>query len=546
VVTHARPLTLSLLALVAGCERLGFPPPFQVDPPVSSVEPWDAAMQAITIVPPPVEPPRASRLPEAPAIPARLAREREELFAAARVASVRAVRAPGYSVDPDHVDARTHLILGRRTGERRTQTALYDLANDRVVGSFGEIDWSSEDNRVHTLRSGDPERRSLAVLTVADQREHSPRVLGPDGRDIRHALTVVGETDGTVYVIGTNARGEHFAGPWNPLEGDVATARTMIPFRPRTYVQGGPERGVVLEPHSWLDGFVERPGRACVGVRLDAVGGARCVAWGELRPEWVGWNNAVLLGDYAYSDEGLPAMVDTVTGRQARGPMTEGHCQTVKKMRVPPRAIIACAGVGEGRALTDWYWWAPGQWRFVREPEARFNRIGDSSQTRARLLELQTSSNGPTTRWIDLREGTLVDHRPLQEVMFQSGTDRWGLVQHREADGSLSLFVIDAQTAELTRVARRTDCASPGQFAVEAQSDHRFAIGCFAPRAPGLFSFIVRWSAVLDVERRTLTPVPGQVVELLANGETLVAQAGGRWIGESDFVARELRRVRFE
>jgi hypothetical protein len=546
VVSYARPLLLSLFALVAGCERLGFPPPFQVDPPVTTTEPWDAAMQAITVVTPPVEQPRAQRAPEAPPIPARVATEREDLFGPARIASVRPVRAPGYSVVTDHVDARTHLLLGRRAGGGRTQTALYDLANDRVVGSFGDIDWSSEDNRVHTLRSGDPERRSLAVLTVADQREHSPRVLGPDGTDIRHALTVVGETDATVYVVGTNSRGEHFAGPWNPLDGDVATARTRIPFRPRTYVQGGPERGVVLEPHSWLDGFVARPGRACVGVRLDAVGGARCVAWGESRPEWVGWNNAVLLGDYAYSDDSLPALVDTVTGRQERGPMTEGHCQTVKKLRVPPRAIIACAGVGERRAFTDWYWWAPGQWRFVREPEERFHRMGDGSQTRARLLELQTSSNGPTTRWIDLREGTLVDHRPLQELMFLNPTDRWGVAQQREADGSLSLFVIDAQSAELIRVARRADCAAPAQLAVEAQEDHRFAVGCFAPRAPGLFSFVVRWSAVLDVTRRTFTPVPGQVVELLSNGEALVAQAGGRWIGESDFVARELRRVRFE
>jgi hypothetical protein len=241
-----------------------------------------------------------------------------------------------------------------------------------------------------------------------------------------------------------------------------------------------------------------------------------------------------------FDDHDPRRIIDVTTGEPRATPMARAtHCQTLKQLRNPPRALITCA---ENRERA-YYLWSPGRWLRWSEPEGMHHRMGDGSQHAEVLESFEPSLEGMSDQWLDLERGVLVRTAPLQQLRFSSHRDRTVFLQRRDRQARAELIVLDLEQRTLQVVARFDDCPSPGYLAMDAESDGIAVFGCQVQPDPSYFRFRFRWMRAVDLRTRTLYSVRGQVAAILPARRELLVSGALSAAAESANPLGELARV---
>ncbi|MFO0561499.1 MAG: hypothetical protein U0269_26045 [Polyangiales bacterium] len=453
----------------------------------------------------------------------------EALLSRTQPISARPMNARGWDVYAA-LEPLGKLVLTRRVGQR-TESAIYDLGRDRVgAGRYGQPHRLARSVGVFTtFADARPGTRgfSRTYVDVRTERAFEPRLRGPSGAMLSLHWATIDEDNGLAMAIGRDADNALYATRVR-LDQPESELRAMqpVPFEPVAYAFAGAPQALDLVQHSDGASPTPRAGYECTRVRLEPDATARCVEYGQRRSDPFGGIHPTLLGSVYFDDHDPRRIVDVSTGEARATPMARAtHCQTLKQLRTPPRALITCAENNERRERA-YYLWSPERWLRWSEPEGLHHRMGDGAQHAEVLESFEPSLEGMSDQWIDLERGVLLRTQPLQQLRFSSHRDRTVLLQRTDRQQRVELIVLDVEQRTLQVVARFDDCPSPGYLAMDAESDGIAVFGCQVQPDPNYFRFRFRWMRAVDLRTRTLYPVRGQVAAILpAHRELLVSGA---------------------
>lgn len=464
------------------------------------------------------------------------------LLERATATATRPLNARGWSVYAA-LEPLRKLVMVRSIGRER-ESALYDLDHDRFGAErYGEPHRLARTAGVFTTFAPATQRPrySRTYVNVRTGRAFEPRLTGPSGEPLALHWAALDEDNGMAIAMGRDGSGQLFSTRVQ-LERPEAELRAtqVVPFAPSAYAFAGSPRALDLTRSGAASSATPRPGYECTRVRFDPEGAVRCVHYGQPTSDSYGGLRPMVL-DETYFDDHAPRTTMHIATRTQRATPFAGatHCQTLKQLRNPPRALITCA---ENRSR-GFYLWSPLRWQRWSEAEDLHYRMGDGAQFAEILESFEPSLEGLTDQWIDMERAVLVHTEPLQQLRFSSHRDRTEWLQRRDAQRRLELIVLDVEQRSLQVVARFDDCPAPGYLAMDAESDGLAVFGCQVQPDPNYFRFRFRWMRAADLRTRKLYAVQGQVAAILPAQRELLVSSSLTAAAESANPLGTLRRM---
>ena len=266
----------------------------------------------------------------------------------------------------------------------------------------------------------------------------------------------------------------------------------------------------------------------CVRVRVEDDGRATCLDYRPMTAMGSGDSVTMLSGgwfmgyDPARSghDNAFVSHVSWGEGRLAEDDLHTGRdCHVLQTRTEPPRVLFGCHSP-ESIAL-----WSPAALYTAALPGGAPSDAGLPAD--GAVVPLRHWADGGTgplaTLWVDLVRGRLAETAPLQSLAWapESGV----LDRSLATDDHGALWLLDVAGESRERLEDATGC--PGVLHEEipegADSSRFRALTCFARPAKGRVESQIRWSEVVDLQRRTMYKTNQRIVSWHGDGTVILS-----------------------